>query len=148
VSGVGSAASTALSGVLAASTRLDVAANNIANAQDTGKLSASTQSPTSSALTGVQSSNVAGQVYHALQATPKSLSSGGVAVSVTRSSKSGVAFSPDDPNANSDGLVATPAIDEVTQITALTSATQDYKASAMMLKTANDMAKTLLNVFG
>ena len=55
-------------------------------------------------------------------------------------------YDPSAPLANAQGLVAVPNVDLATQIVDQTMALQSYRANADVLRTAEEMAKTTIDM--
>lgn len=122
------AISSALSGLTAASRRVDAAASNIVNVNTAGSLDPGGQAP-----------------YAPVDALQTSQSGGGVrAEFVDRDPASFAAYSPSSPLANEEGLVAVPNVDLVTEIVNMKAAEIAYKANLKTLQTASDLTDELL----
>lgn len=127
----------ALSGLNAASNAANVAASNIANVTTTGKLDnqggSSAYQPqvsVNTALTGPEGEGL------------------GVTATTIPSTRPAVpTYSPNSPDANADGLVATPDVDLGEQIVNLQLANTAYKANVKTAQAASDMDKDLLAIF-
>jgi flagellar basal-body rod protein FlgC len=146
--------SIATSGLSAASTRLNVAASNIANAQSTGPLPATGGSdpPGRGAASASASANsTLPAVYTPLQVTQADQSSGsaqgGTVATVSAVSPGFVAQSdPGSPFANQDGLVAAPNVDPVSDFVQLATAKYAFAANAKVVQAYSDMSKSLLDI--
>jgi flagellar basal-body rod protein FlgC len=141
----------ALSGLKAAETQLNVAAENIANGGTVGAPPPASppfggSGVAAPALTGLQPSTVPNQVFQALQAVETPAPGGGVNVSVSRSPAFALAFQPDNPNADAQGLVATPNIDLATQAVNLLEARNNFEANLQVLKTSDQLEKRVLDL--
>ena len=128
--------SIALSGLNSATLRVSNAASNIANATSSSALPAS-----GGTYTGFQPQDVV------------SISSGsggagsGVASTLQARTPSYVAAAdPSSPNANSDGIVAAPNVDPGAELISASTAQFAYNANAAVIKTADQMQKSLLNI--
>ena len=118
-----------VSGLLAASKKAGVAAENIANASSNGKLDG----------TGPKA-------YEASSVVTESVAGGGVqAVKVPRTPSFVPSYDPDSPFANSDGLVAAPNVNLDEELINLKIAEQAYKANAQSIRTGIEMHDTLLD---
>jgi flagellar basal-body rod protein FlgC len=117
-----------LSGLQAATKRFNVAANNIVNASTTSR-------------PGEQ-----GFVPFRIVNTPRP-GGGLTAEAVPVNPPSIPLFNPDSPNANADGLVNFPNVSLVEEIVQLKMAEHTYKASALIIKTALETERTLLDAF-
>lgn len=119
---------TSVSGLIASSLRLDVAANNIVNAQNrspAGKSPAFTP-------------------QH-IEQTPTA--SGGVRATVIPTSPASLTiFDPASPLSSAQGFVNIPNVSLPAEIGELTRASQAYKANATVLKTLDETFKTLLKI--
>jgi flagellar basal-body rod protein FlgC len=126
------AINSALSGLNAASRRLQVSANNIANMQSTKTVVTGTE---------VNSPYVAQRVQQVSQA------GGGVSVKVQDvSPASSQVFDPENPDADSNGFVAYPNVSLETEIINQKIATYDYKASLKTLKVQDELEQSLLDI--
>jgi flagellar basal-body rod protein FlgC len=130
-----STASIALSGMLAASKRLEIAAENIANASSAGAI------PNSDAPANSPK-----------PATPRrvdtvELSGGGTKAVVSDVSPAyTVAHDPSAPYANSKGDVAQPNIDLGNEIVNAVTAKYQFAANALVLKVSDRMMQDLLDI--
>jgi flagellar basal-body rod protein FlgC len=130
-----STASIALSGMLAAQTRLNVAAGNIANASSSGAI------PGSDAPAGSPA-----------PATPRrvdtvEVSGGGTKAVINDVSPAyTTAHDPSSPYANSKGDVAQPNIDLGTEIVNAVTAKYQFAANALVLKVSDRMMQDLLDI--
>ena len=129
------AAKTGLSGLLASTTRLNVAANNIANINTTSRV------PTPEAA-----QSLAGQqAYQAKRTFNQALENGGVrATAVPVKPAHQPVYAPNDANANEDGIVNYPNLSLAEEIVQLKIAAQTYKANAAVIRTAFELSDTLL----
>lgn len=126
------AITTALSGLLAASKRVEASANNIANANTAGALNeADGPAP-----------------YSAQTVTQKTAQNGGVIAEITTKDPGfSAAYDPNSPLANSDGFVGAPNVNLAEEAVNLKLATTAYKASLATLKVADELSQELLNTF-
>lgn len=125
-----SAMNIALSGLLANATRVGVSANNVANMASTGSADdpSTAYQPQRAVLTS------AGE-------------QGGVRVTIQDTEPATVpAFSPSDPNANAEGLVALPNVSLEQEMVEQMMAVTGYKANASVIKTLAAMDKALLDI--
>ena len=121
----------AINGLRAASVRVAVAAENIANLQSTGRIDQATQ-----AYSGYKPKQV-----------QQASGPGGPQTSVTTRSPGFVpVFDPDHPDANADGLIGRSDIDLAQNIVDLKIAQHAYEANARALRTAFEMSGALLKV--
>ncbi len=132
------ALNTALSGMIAATRRLDASASNTANAQTSGPLPAGG---------AVQRAPSSGSPYTPVQARDTALSTGGVQ-SMLSASPGGLhaEYQPESADANAQGLVAMPNVDAAQEATQQISAGATYQANAMMVRTADEMLKSTLDI--
>lgn len=122
------AISTALTGLLAASKKVEASASNIANMGSAGSLDPASPNQPYQALTTVQTTAQGGGV----QATNIPKKPGFVN-----------AYAPDSPFANADGLVGAPNVDLAEEAVNLKIAEISYKANINVLKTADEMSEEL-----
>ena len=138
--------SIATSGLSAASLRLDVAANNIANALTTGPLPATSGSGAPAGGSSSNNSNLPA-VYLPLQVNQAAQSSGGTVATVSAVSPGFSAQS--DPGAwfaNQDGLVAAPNVDLASQFVQLLTAKYAFAANAKVVQSYADTTRSLLDI--
>ena len=138
--------SIATSGLSAASLRLDVAANNIANALTTGPLPAPSGSGAPGGGSSSNNSNLPA-VYVPLQVNQAAQSSGGTVATVSAVSPGFSAQS--DPGAwfaNQDGLVAAPNVDLASQFVQLLTAKYAFAANAKVVQSYADTTRSLLDI--
>lgn len=125
--------SIALSGLAAQGTRLSAAASNIANVLTTGRVpdanspASTVYKPLIVSLTSIQAGGVRAQIYE----DPQEFTT---------------VFNPSDPNANSEGLIATPNIDLARELVSLIETKAAFKANLSVIKTQEDMQDSLLNI--
>lgn len=140
--------SIATSGLSAASLRLNVAANNIANQLTTGPLPASGGSDLSAS--GTSSSNTSSNfpaAYAALQVNQTAQASGGTVATVSAASPGTVAqYDPSAPYANQDGEVAAPNVDLASQFVQLLTAKYSFAANAKVIQAYNNTTQSLLDI--
>jgi flagellar basal-body rod protein FlgC len=141
--------SIATSGLSAASTRLNVAASNVANVLTTGPLPVTDGAGAVSNGTGTGSNLPA--VYVPLQVNQVSQSSGskqgGTVATVSTVSPGFVAQSdPGAPFANQDGLVAAPQVDPAGEFVQMAAAKYAFAANAKVIQAASEMTKSLLDI--
>lgn len=123
---------TALSGMQAASQRLSVSANNVANAQST---------------VTEQNGQTVNKPYVPQQVMQQTQGSGGVNTSLRDVSPPSVpVFSPEDPVAGENGIVEYPNVDMAQETTNQLMAANTYKANASVVKRANEMYESLLDI--
>jgi flagellar basal-body rod protein FlgC len=125
------AISTALTGLLAASKKVEASASNIANMGSAGSLDPTSPNQPYQALTTVQSTNgTGGVIANNIPKTPGFVN----------------AYAPDSPFANSEGLVGAPNVDLAEEAVNLKIAEISYKANIGVLKTAQEMSEELSRV--
>lgn len=123
---------TALSGIRAATLRLDASANNIANANSTGP------TPASANQSGAQ-------VYQPLSVQQSPLQNGGVSAQVVRSDKPAVpTYDPASPYTDAQGMIASPDVDIVSEMIDQLTAKLTYDANLSVVKTADEMQQSLI----
>lgn len=129
---VNSVVSSALSGLSAASKRVQTAANNISNARSVGK---------------PDSQDPAEQAYKAQEVRQSTGAFGGVQARVVeRDPATQSAFSPRSSLADENGLVDTPNVDLGEELVNLITAESSYKANAAVLRTAQDIDREVLDI--
>lgn len=130
--------SIAASGIRAASLWLEAAASNIANMNDAGPVA----DPAQVLAAG------AGQVYQPVSVAQQPQPGGGVAASLQPvQPPSTLAYDPNAPFANMQGMVAVPNVDLATQLVDMTQAAHSLRANVAVFKVASQMSKTLLDIF-
>jgi|SRR5665213_3229761 len=127
----------ALSGMVAATRRLDVSASNIANAMSTGAL------PNAGGTLPAR----APRAYAPLELVQTASAGGGTQTAVTTATPSTTAVSdPQAPFANPDGLVAAPNVDLSREMVGQMLASYSFAANATVMTVADSMTKGLLNI--
>jgi flagellar basal-body rod protein FlgC len=127
----------ALSGMNAATRRLDVSASNVANVMTTGAL----PNADGTVPAGAQ------QAYDPLELVQTASAGGGVQTSVTTAKPSTIAVSdPQAPFANQNGLVAAPNVDLAQELVGQMLASYSFAANATVMKADNRMTETLLDI--
>lgn len=122
----------ALSGLSAASKRLSVSANNIANIN-------STQT--------IKDGQVINKPYVAQKVEQISLSGGGVQVKIKDVDPASTqVYNPEDPAADENGFVAFPNVSLENEIINQKLATYDYKANLRTLKVQDELEQSLLDI--
>jgi flagellar basal-body rod protein FlgC len=129
------ASSIALSGMLAAQTRLNVAASNIANASSSGAI------PGSDASAGSPAPATPRRVD-----TVETASGGTRAVINDVSPAYTISHDPSASYANSKGDVAQPNVDLGTEIVNVVAAKYQFAANALVLKVSDRMMQDLLDI--
>jgi flagellar basal-body rod protein FlgC len=126
----------ALSGLNAATRRLDVSASNLANAMTSGALPAADGTLPSGAP----------RAYAPLQVVQAEGATGGTQTSVMPVTPSTVATAdPSAPFANQDGLVAAPNVDLAQEMIGQLVARYSFAANAKVLTADDRMTKTLID---
>jgi flagellar basal-body rod protein FlgC len=129
-------AAIALSGMNAATKRLDVSASNVANQRSNGRLSS----------TGSATTADAQAAYTPLRVDQVEVA-GGTQANVSAVSPATVpAYDPQAPYADAQGMVATPNVDVGTEMIDVMLAHQTFAANVKVLKSSNDMTKTVLDM--
>lgn len=124
---------TALSGMNAASLRLANSANNIANIQSTSRLEGGETVRSPYMPTDVVQSSIE--------------PTGGVNASLrVRDPATVPVFSPDNPYADTDGVVQYPNVSLEEEVVETKIASYDYKANLKVLETQDDMMQSLLDI--
>ena len=129
--------SIAMSGMLAATQRLEVSARNVANVRSDG------------ALPDAQGnySPDAPRPYTPLRVDQVDVATGGTRAVVTEVSPSYVATpNPSAPYANQDGLVAAPNVDLAEEVVQQLMASYAYAANARVVTSYNQMVKSLFDI--
>lgn len=122
----------ALSGLAAASKRVEVSTSNIAN-----------QSSTSTQVNGVTTN----QPYIPKDVVQISLGAGGVRAEVRDAETPAVKYyDPESNQADSDGFVSAPNVDTAEELVKMQIASYDYKANLKSIKVADRMAQNLLDM--
>jgi flagellar basal body rod protein FlgC len=125
--------SAALSGYSAALTRLDVAASNIANQFSTQSTDAS--------------GNTVNVPYVPQEVVQSSLAGGGVAASTRPVSPVSVGqYDPTSRAANAQGIVPTPNVDPVQQLSNIEIAGYDARATLKTFKVQDELLRQALNI--
>jgi flagellar basal-body rod protein FlgC len=132
-----SISTTALSGMNAASRRLEVSASNIANINSAGAL----PNADGSVPTG------APRAYAPLELIQTASAGGGTATTVATTTPSVIPVSdPQAPFANQSGLVAAPNVDLAQEAIGQLMASYSFAANATVLKADDRMTKALLDI--
>lgn len=123
--------SIALSGLNAATQKLNASASNIANVSTAGSLEPGGQAP-----------------YSALQTVQTAQENGGVRANIIPKDPGFVpVFSPDSPFADETGVIGAPNVSLAEEAVNLNLAETTYKANIATLKTAEEMSDELLRLF-
>ena len=127
---------TALSGLLAASKKVEAGAANIANLTTAGSLDDPDYPP------------YAAQTVTQTAVTDSGGNGLGVKSEIVSRDKPFVpAFSPDSPFANEQGLIGTPAVDLAEEAVNINLAEASYKANLKVLQTVSDLQDELIRTF-
>jgi len=126
----------ALSGMIAATQRFDVAASNIANAQSDG--------PLPSAGAAIQDQYP--PAYAAEQVNQVAMTDGSTRAIVSNVQPATVtAYDPTAPYADPNGLVAAPNVDFTNEAAQLVAARYDFAMNVQVMHVASQMFKSLLD---
>ena len=129
------ASTIAVSGLSAASLRLQVAASNIANASSDGP------------LPGAPNPENFPSAYSALQVNQVDNLGGGTSVSVTNVAPTTVAtYDPSAPYAYGRGMVASPNVDLANELVQVLIARFSYAANAQVIRADAQMSGALFNI--
>ncbi|MGC2781277.1 MAG: flagellar basal body rod C-terminal domain-containing protein [Bradyrhizobium sp.] len=132
-----SIATIAVSGMNAASRRLEVSASNIANARSTGAL------PDAN---GVLPPG-APKAYSPLELVQSDVAGGGTQTTITTaSSGTSASYDPSASFANKDGLVAAPKVDLAQEMISQLVAKYSFAANARVLKASDEMSRTVIDM--
>ncbi len=132
---MGIASSIALSGMMAASTRLQVAAGNIANASSSGP------------LPGAANAADYPAAYAARRVDTVEIQGGGTRAIVRDASPGTVPVSdPAAPFADSNGMVASPNVDTAGEAADVLSARLSFAMNAFVVRTESQMMKSLFDI--
>lgn len=127
----------ALSGLNAATRRLEATASNVANVRSNGALPAADGTVPAGAP----------QAYAPLRVDQTEMANGGTATSVSTAQPSYLpAADPQAPYANQDGMVAAPNVDLGQEMVDLMITSYTYTANLATMKAGDRMTKTLLDV--
>jgi len=129
------ASTIAVSGLNAATLRLEVAASNIANSRSDGP------------LPGVPNPENFPAAYTPLRVTQTDIVGGGTRATVSSISPATVStFYPTAPFANSHGFVASPNVDLANEMVQLLIARYSFAANAQVIRADVQMTTALLNI--
>lgn len=129
---------TSLSGLLAASTRANTAANNIVNAYNTSMPVGGDRN-----TAGLK----AAKAYVPQRTVNTSNKNGGVTANTVPVSPASLSvFSPDNPVANEEGFVNIPNIEPAIEFSELIKAKNAYKANAAVLRTLSEVEDAALDI--
>lgn len=129
--------SVAVSGMTAATRRVDASASNVANVRTRGAV------PESSAAAATS----APKVYEALTTTQSAAAGGGVISSITTAAPSWIQeYAPDESYADENGAVAAPNVDLATEAVNQIVASNAYKAGVKTVQTADEMTREAIDM--
>jgi len=135
--GLSSVLSIALSGMTAAARRLEVSARNVANISSSG--------PLPDADPAIKASYPAG--YVALRVDQAEVAGGGTVANVRPDSPGYVpSFDPGAPYADAKGMVAAPNVDLADEAVQQLLARESFAANAQVVRTYEQMMKSLLDI--
>ncbi|MGJ4931882.1 flagellar basal body rod protein FlgC [Bradyrhizobium sp. HKCCYLS2038] len=130
-------ATIAVSGMKAASQRLEVSASNVANAMSTG------------ALPNADGTLPAGapKAYDPLTLVQSDVAGGGTQATITKASQgTSASYQPSAPFANKDGLVAAPNVDLAEEMISQLVAKYSFAANAKVLKASDEMSRIVIDM--
>jgi len=135
------------SGLTAQRVRMDVTAENLANADTTKTASGEPYRRQEVVLQQVQGTGFGGALNGAM-AQAQSAPAGGVQVSkvVSDATPDQEVYDPGNPEANAQGYVKMPNVSTVTEMTDLISEQQSYQSDVTAMQTAKSMFTTTLTV--
>ena len=136
--------SSALSGLHAASRRVQASASNIANVRTTVATEDARVEPASRAREARRDDEAV--VYEPVRVHQESVEGGGVRTEFVPYEPPHVEiYRPDDRLADEDGMVARANVDYATELINLKRAEQSYRANTETIRTENEMIGALLN---
>jgi flagellar basal-body rod protein FlgC len=146
--GLFDAISIAGSGLTAERIRMDVTAENLANADTTKAANGQPYQRQEVELAQVGSSDFGGALSSAIQQTGSGAPAGGVEVTgvVSDSTPDQQVYDPGDPEADAQGYVKMPNISTVTEMTDLISESQSYQSDVTAMQTAKSMFTSTLGL--
>ncbi|CCE02544.1 flagellar basal body rod C-terminal domain-containing protein [Bradyrhizobium sp. STM 3809] len=130
-------ATIAVSGMKAASQRLEVSASNVANAMSTG------------ALPNADGTLPAGapKAYDPLTLVQSDVAGGGTQTTISKASQgTSPSYQPTAPFANKDGLVAAPNVDLAQEMIGQLVAKYSFAANARVLKASDEMSRIVIDM--
>ncbi len=126
-----SIAGSALSGLQAASKTVEVSARNVAN----------------HGTVGTPGADTTGKAYDAVEAVQTSGPNGDPTVTIReRKPATVIAYAPQNPLANEDGLIEVPNVDLAEEFVAQKIAMHSYKANILMFEIWDDMQQAVLDI--
>ncbi len=123
---------TAVSGLNAATQRLNTSARNVANAGTVGRVGAE--------------DGDADQAFQAQTVQQTAVNGGTRATSIARNPATQTIFAPDSPLANAQGLVEAPNVDLGEELVTQISAEAAFKASAAVIRSVDEQQDELLDI--
>ena len=138
-------AAAAVSGLAASTAELAASASNVANAQTVGPLAGSGWGP--AAVVGSAGTGPSVQAYQPLTTVQSTTPGGGVATRFAAVSPgTQPAYDPQSPDADAQGLVAQPDVDETQESVNQIGALSAFQANLAVLRVSDEMQKSLLAI--
>jgi flagellar basal-body rod protein FlgC len=136
------------SGLSAERIRMDVTAENLANADTTKAANGQPYKRQEVALSQLGSGGFGGALSGAIQQSQGGLPAGGVEVTgiVSDATPDQQVYDPSSPEANAQGYVKMPNISTVTEMTDLISEQQSYQSDVTAMQTAKSMFNSTLTL--
>jgi flagellar basal-body rod protein FlgC len=136
------------SGLRAERIRMDVTAENLANADTTRGANGQPYQRQEVVLAQVGSSSFGGALTNAIQQTSATPAAGGVAVTgiVSDATPDQQVYDPGNPEANAKGYVQMPNVSTVTEMTDLISEQQSYQSDVTAMQTSKTMFSATLGL--
>lgn len=134
----------AVSGLQASAKRVQASASNIANARDSIAMKDARIDPVQ--MAPAVGPNGGNNVYEPITVQQESVEGGGTRASFVPINPPHVAvYAPDDPLADSQGMVARPNVDMATELVNMRQAETAYRANVKTIQTENEMLGALLD---
>lgn len=127
---------TALSGLFAATKRVEASAANIAGANTAGSLAAGSQTPPYTPVTTVQSTQTDAN------GNPISVN----AENIPRNNPFTPVYSPDSPFADENGIIGVPNVNYAEEAVNLSIAKASYQANLIVLETVSELSEEVLRL--
>ncbi|HLM86684.1 MAG TPA: flagellar basal body rod protein FlgC [Solirubrobacteraceae bacterium] len=136
------------SGLTAQRIRMDVTAENLANANTTKAANGQPYQRQEVVLAQVGSSSFGGALSGAIQQTAVGAPAGGVKVSaiVADATPDQLVYDPGNPEANAQGYVKMPNVSTVTEMTDLIDESQSYQSDVTAMQTSKSMFSATLGL--
>jgi flagellar basal-body rod protein FlgC len=136
------------SGLTAERIRMDVTAENLANADTTKGANGQPYRRQSVVLSQSGTPGFSGALSGALQEQTGAVAPGGVTVAgiVSDATPNRRVYDPSNPEADAQGYVSMPNVDTVTEMTDLISEQQSYQADVTAMQTSKSMFTSTLNL--